>query len=96
MQELIKQLHVSKGTTSQLTDLKTGLPISKVLRYLEREFPDSSFFFDVDIESLIQDLYYNGFTNNQILEYHKARYGNIILFYYYTDLELYVMEVGVN
>ena len=93
----IKELmYITKGTVTHLTDLEQRGNINNLIDYFEEEIPDSSYFFDVDFESLIETLIFNGIDYSEILKRNNAIYGHYIDFYYFTDLEIYVMELGVN
>lgn len=48
---------------------------------LEKENPDMSVFIDVHLSALIDTLEYNGMKEDEIVEYSKRLYGNVIEFY---------------
>ena len=56
--------------------------------------PDSSFFFDVNLSALLDCLYYAGYNDDDILKLNNNLYGNFIRFYYLTDDDIYIMEIG--
>lgn len=66
------------------------------LEKLEESSPDSSFYFDVDFDSLLETLEYNGITTDQIKKLNDARYGNYVDFMYIKKDEMYLMEVGAR
>jgi len=51
---------------------------------------------DVNLESLLDDLYYNGFDTEQIKQMYDNSYGSIIQLYWLTDDEMYCMLVGAR
>lgn len=93
----IKELvYITKGTVTHLTDLEKRGNINDLIDYLEKYCPDISFFYDVNFDALIETLEYNGIEHNEILKRNNTIYGNFIDFYYFTDLQIYVMGLGVN
>lgn len=51
-----------------------------------REYEDGTLFADESLSSLIDDLYHNGLTKDEIERRHDALYGNCIDFYYHDDM----------
>ena len=55
---------------------------------------DFSLFYDVNLESLIDDLEYNGLTSDDIIRMNHSHYGNVIDIYH--DGDMYYLFFGVR
>ena len=65
----------------------------KELDYHEK---DCSIFRDIDFNSHIETLKYNGLNDNHILELSNRLYGEFIDFYYISNDDIYIMILGVR
>lgn len=93
IETLLENIHIHKGTVTDQTDHNTN-NIGELIDLLEKDFLDSSFYFDENIESLIDYLYDGDFNDQQIIAMNKAHYGTTITFTYFTDLDMHMMEIG--
>lgn len=66
------------------------------IEFLEKELPDSNFFVDVNLDSLIEYLTDGGYTEEEVKELNNKQYGKFVRFYYIEDEGTYVMDYGVN
>lgn len=69
-------------------------PEGNLIQSLEKEYLDMTVFVDVNLSSLIENLTYNGLTEDQILEMNKAHYGDVIHFYKLKEEDIHIMLVG--
>ena len=92
---LTGKIYIDNVTSEELaeTEIKN---FSELIEILEKNNPDSVFFFDVNLSVLLEYLHEGGYNDNDILKLNQNIYGNFIDFYYLTDFNLYVMEFGAR
>ena len=86
-------------TTEQLDHLKgftvfTGENVEEVLSYYDHN--DTTYFIDVSLDALVEDLLYNGLSYDDILTGLSVMYGNFIDIFYSEVDEIYIMVIGVR
>ena len=86
----------NKITVSEERFGNDDLSISDIIKYYENEYQDTTVFFDVSLESLIDELHYNGIDDKLILERNKALYGAYIEFIYIPNFNIYIMLYGIR
>lgn len=95
---MIKGLDVIKRTVKE-DYLRLGggfYNIESFIDALEKEYPDSSFYFDANLESVIDYLYDANFTDDYILELNNRVYGEFIDISYIKDYDIHLLEIGIR
>ena len=89
MKEFVKQLSI--------IDLRPSGWESEKEHYHEGDFTITT---DVSLDAHIETLEYNGITKEQIIAMNKARYGNVVDFFYIHEKNpedsYYIMALGAR
>lgn len=84
----------NEKTEKELFELLGVTEVQSINEVKENYEFDFSEIVDTNIDSIYETLIYNGFTDNQIIERVKARYGAVIDVYYLKDENCFYMFFG--
>ena len=95
MDQKIKKVYIEHVMGEEIVEVQVK-NFNELIELLEKNNPDSTFFFDVNLSVLLNYLYEGGYNDNDIIKLNNNLYGNFINFYYLKDYNLYLMECGTR
>lgn len=93
MNQKIKKVYVEHVMGEEIVEVQVK-NFNELIETLEKNNPDSAYFYDVNLSVLLNYLYEAGYNSDDIIKLNNNIYGDFINFYYLKDYNLYVMEFG--